>query len=445
MLKSVTLSWLLQNPMRSPDLAPAEKTTKAAARIAIAGGSVEERRGALRRARALATSLLVLMLAIFIATSIGVKQWPWLAYVRAFAEAGMIGACADWFAVVALFRHPLGIPIPHTAIVANSKERIGVAIGRFMANNFLSPRVLAERIRNVDISGWAARWILRGDNAHNVAQRATTSLNQALGALPREDLNAFLSSAVRGGIESVPASPFASRLLSLLWAHGEMQAVAEKLLAYASSALAKNREAIRSKVSRRTSRLIPKWIDGIVADKIIDGVTRILDEMREPNHPWRIEMTSTVEQLIGDLATKPDLIAKGEELKAKLLATPAVTGQIDALWVRIENRLEAPQTQAQLTRVIERLLTNIGQRIQDDERLRTGINRWLRVAVLRTVAPRRTEIAEFIRNVVENWDTDTLTERIELTVGRDLQFIRINGTLVGGLVGLVIFAISELF
>jgi uncharacterized membrane-anchored protein YjiN (DUF445 family) len=431
--------------MRSPDLAPPEDTAKADARAAIAGASVEERRRALRRARTLATSLLVLMLAIFIATSIGVKQWPWLAYIRAFAEAGMIGACADWFAVVALFRHPLGLPIPHTAIVANSKERIGIAIGRFMANNFLSPSVLAERIRDVDISGWAARWILRGDNAKNVAQRATSSLSQALAALPREDLNAFLSRAVRGGIESVPAAPFASKLLSLLWAHGEMQALAEKLLVYASTALARNREAIRSKVSRRTSRLIPKWIDSMVADKIIDGVARILDEMREPSHPWRIEMTSTVEQLIGDLATKPELIEKGEELKTKLLATPAVTGQIDALWVRIENRLEAPETQAQLTRMIERLLTNIGKRIQDDERLRSGINRWLRVAVLRTVAPRRAEIAEFIRNVVENWDVETLTERIELTVGRDLQYIRINGTIVGGLVGLIIYAVTQLF
>jgi uncharacterized membrane-anchored protein YjiN (DUF445 family) len=435
--------------MRSPDLAPPETRPKAApfsaARALIAGGSVDVRRRTLRRARTLATSLLVLMLAIFIATSVGVKHWPWLAYIRAFAEAGMIGACADWFAVVALFRHPLGIPIPHTAIVANSKERIGVAIGRFMANNFLSPRVLAERLRDVDISGWVGRWILRGDNAKNVAQRVTSSMNQALAALPREDLNAFLSGAVRGGIENVPAAPFASRLLSLLWAHGEMQALAEKLLVYASSALAKNREAIRSKVSRRTSRLIPKWIDGMVADKIIDGVTRILDEMREPSHPWRIEMTSTVEQLIGDLAVKPEMIEKGEELKARMLAAPAVTGQIDALWVSIEDRLESPEAQAQLTRVLERLLTGIGNRIQNDDSLRTGINRWLRVAVLRTVAPRRTEIAEFIRNVVENWDTETLTERVELTVGRDLQFIRINGTIVGGLVGLIIFAVTQLF
>jgi uncharacterized membrane-anchored protein YjiN (DUF445 family) len=435
---------LRQNPMRSPDLAPPEAKSRPS-RLAIAGGSVDERRRALRRARTLATSLLLLMLAIFIATSIGMTHWPWLAYIRAFAEAGMIGACADWFAVVALFRHPLGIPIPHTAIVASSKERIGVAIGRFVASNFLSPRVLAERIREVDIGGWAGRWLLRGDNAKNVAQRVTSSLNQALSALPREDLNAFLSGAVRGGIERVPASAFASRLLSLLWAHGEMQALAEKLLDWASTTLAKNRETLRNKVSRRTSRLIPKWIDGIVADKIIDGVLRILDEMREPSHPWRIEMTTTIEQLIGDLATRPDMIEKGEELKAKLLATPAVTGQIDALWVSIENRLESDETQAQLTRVIERLLTGLGTRIRDDDNFRNGINRWLRVAVLRTMAPRRKEIAEFIRKVVENWDTETLTERIELTVGRDLQYIRINGTLVGGLVGLIIFAVTQLF
>ena len=132
-----------------------------------------ERRAGLRRMRFFATALLVLMLVLFILTSIGERELPWLAYLRAFAEAGMIGACADWFAVVALFRHPLGLPIPHTAIVPHSKERIGIAIGRFIANNFLSPRVLAERIRDVDFSGWVARWILRGGNARNVAQRAT--------------------------------------------------------------------------------------------------------------------------------------------------------------------------------------------------------------------------------------------------------------------------------
>jgi uncharacterized membrane-anchored protein YjiN (DUF445 family) len=395
--------------------------------------------------RFFATALLVLMLAIFILTSAGERQWPWLAYLRAFAEAGMIGACADWFAVVALFRHPLGLPIPHTAIVPHSKERIGIAIGRFMANNFLSPRVLADRIRDIDFSGWVARWILRGGNARNVAQRATFSLQRGLRALPRDEFNAFMSDAVRRGIEGVPAAPLTSRLLSLVWAHGEMQTVIEHILDQASAALVKNREAIKSKVSKQTSRLIPKWIDGILADKIIAGLTRILDEMRAPGHPWRIELAATVTRLIDELATDPAMAAKGEEIKAKLLSNPQIAGQIDALWVGIEDRLDEPATQARLTEMLEQLLLATGERLLNDERIHGGVNRWLRVAVLRAVAPRRAEIASFIRKVVENWDTETLVERIELQVGRDLQYIRINGTLVGGLVGLLIFAIARQF
>jgi uncharacterized membrane-anchored protein YjiN (DUF445 family) len=399
----------------------------------------------LRRMRFFATALLVLMFAIFVATSYGEHIWPWLAYPRAFAEAGMIGACADWFAVVALFRHPLGIPIPHTAIVPNSKERIGVAIGRFTANNFLSPKVLADRMREVDISGWIARWLEKPENARNAAQRIAGVVQQVLRSMPRDDVNAFLTRAARYGIEAVPVAPLASRVLSLLWAHGEMQILVEHAIAYASEALARNRESIKQKVSQRSSRLIPKWIDAIVADKIVAGITQVLNEMREPNHPWRVELAATVARLIDELATDPAMAAKGEEIKANLLSNPQVTERIDALWAGIEARLDDPTTQAQLTDLIERLLVTIGERLLNDQRVGNGVNRWLRVAVLRTVAPRRAEISGFIRKVVENWDTETLVERIELQVGRDLQYIRINGTLVGGLVGLLIFAIARQF
>src|SRR5580692_6025045 len=173
--------------MRSPDLAPPEKKARLS-RAAIAGGSVEERRRALRRARTFATSLLVLMLAIFIATSVGMKDWPWLAYVRAFAEAGMIGACADWFAVVALFRHPLGIPIPHTAIVPQNKARIAGAMGRFITNNFLTPRVLSERLAEVDAAHWVADWLASPDNARRVARNGALAIPELVRALPRDQI-----------------------------------------------------------------------------------------------------------------------------------------------------------------------------------------------------------------------------------------------------------------
>ena len=397
----------------------------------------------LKRMRFFATALLVLMFLIFVATSFAEAQWPWLAFPRAFAEAGMIGACADWFAVVALFRHPFGIPIPHTAIVPRSKERIGIAIGRFTANNFLSPRVLAERIREVDIAGWISRWLAKPGNAHSVAQRAASVLQQVLRSLPREDVNAFLTGAARYGIEAMPAAPLASRLLALVWAHGEMQMLIEHGISHASAALKRNRQTIKQKVSERSSRLIPKWVDGIMADRIVAGLTRALEEMREPSHPWRIELSTAVEKLIADLATNPEMLARGEELKARILENPVVVKQIDAMWGDIEDKLDAITSSNRLFEMLEQALLSASERLATDERIGEGINRWLRVALLRTVAPRRAEIAAFIRKVVENWDAETLVKRIELQVGRDLQYIRINGTLVGGLVGLIIFSVAH--
>jgi uncharacterized membrane-anchored protein YjiN (DUF445 family) len=395
--------------------------------------------------RLFATALLALMTAIFIATYITTVQWPWLAYLRAFAEAGMIGACADWFAVVALFRHPLGIPIPHTAIVPHNKERIGGAIGRFISNNFLSPKVLTAKMREIDPAGWAARWLLNPDNASRIARRAAASLPQILRAMPRDELNAFLARAARSGIEAVPAAPLASKILSILWAQGETQSLVERAIDIAARALTDNRDRIKVTVTQKSSRFIPKWVDAIVADKIVSGLTQLLDEMRDPNHPWRAELGASVDRLIDDLATKPEMYARGEELKTEVLRNPVVVQQVNRLWTEIEVQLDtnAAIYIGQLAGGLEHVLMTLGHRMADDPNIHAAVNRWLRIAALRMIAPRRAEIGTFITQVVERWDTDTLVNRIELQVGRDLQYIRINGTLVGGLVGLVIFTITR--
>ncbi len=411
----------------------------------VAGPTPESRLRDLRRMRVLATSLLVLMFVLFVATSMAQPQWPWLAYVRAFAEAGMIGACADWFAVVALFRHPLGVPIPHTAIVPNSKERIGGAIGRFTANNFLSPKVLTAKIKEIDTAGWIARWLTRPGNAAGIARRAAAAVPQILRSLPREDRNAFLTRAVRHGVEAIPAAPFTSKVLSLLWAQGATQELVELAIVRATSALADNREMIKQKVSQKSSRFIPKWVDGIVADKVMSGLAQILTEMRDPAHPWRIDLSTAVDGLIDDLAVKPEMYARGEELKAEILRNPVVLQQIGTLWTEIEAKLDSPSTTTQLSDALEHTLIALGHRLAGDQQMQTRINTWLGIAILRTIAPRRAEIATFIRQVVEKWDTETLVNRIELQVGRDLQYIRINGTLVGGLVGLIIFTVTQWF
>jgi uncharacterized membrane-anchored protein YjiN (DUF445 family) len=395
--------------------------------------------------RFLATALLALMSAIFAATYFARAEWRWLAYLRAFSEAGMIGACADWFAVVALFRHPFGVPIPHTAIVPRNKQRIGGAIGRFIANDFLSPKVLTAKIREIDAVGWVARWLSNPANAGHLARRAAQSLPEILQALPREELNAFLARAARHGIEAVPAAPLASRILSLLWAQGETQALVERAIVMAAAALADRRDLIKATVAQKSSRFIPKWVDAIVANKIVSGLAQLLEEMRDPAHPWRTELAAAVEKLIEDLAVEPEMYARGEELKAGILRNPVVLQQVNKLWTEIEARLDTTSAERidQISAGLEQALITLGQRMADDARIHAAFNTWIRIAALRLVAPRRAEIGAFITQVVERWDTDTLVNRIELQVGRDLQYIRINGTLVGGLVGLIIFAVTQ--
>jgi uncharacterized membrane-anchored protein YjiN (DUF445 family) len=400
----------------------------------------------LRRMRFFATALLALMSTIFVATYMVTVEWRWLAYLRAFAEAGMIGACADWFAVVALFRHPLGLPIPHTAIVPHNKERIGGAIGRFISNNFLSPKVLTVKIREIDAVGWTARWLSKPANAGQMARRMAATLPQILRALPRDEVGAFVGRVVRLGIETVPAAPLASKVLSLLWAQGQTQALVERAIVLAAAALADNRDVIKLKVTQKSSRFIPKWVDAIVADKIVSGLTQLLDEMRDPAHPWRTELGAWVEKLIDDLAIDPEMYARGEEIKAEILENPVVTQQVNRLWAEIEAGLDA-NSASHINRIsdgLEHALIALGHRMADDQQIHAAVNRWIRVAALRLLAPRRAEIGAFITGVVEKWDTETLVNRIELQVGRDLQYIRINGTLVGGLVGLIIFTLTQL-
>ena len=357
----------------------------------------------------------------------------------------MIGACADWFAVVALFRHPLGLPIPHTAIVPRNKERIGGAIGRFISNNFLSPKVLSAKIREVDPAGWMARWLSNPANANRVARRVATALPQILRALPRDEINAFLARAARSGIEAIPAAPLASKVLSVLWAQGETQALVERAITIAARMLTDNRDRIKVTVTQKSSRFIPKWVDAIVADKIVSGLTQLLEEMRDPAHPWRTELGAAVDKLIDDLASEPEMYARGEAFKAEILYNPVVLQQVNKLWAEIGARLDAHSDSYinQISDGLEQAVTTLGQRMASDEQIHAAINKFMRIAALRIIAPRRAEIGAFITQVVERWDTETLVNRIELQVGRDLQYIRINGTVVGGLVGLIIFTITR--
>jgi uncharacterized membrane-anchored protein YjiN (DUF445 family) len=347
--------------------------------------------------------------------------------------------------VVALFRRPFGLPIPHTGIVPRNKDRIGAALGRFMSNNFLSPSVLAKRLEKIEAAEWAAAWLNAPGNARRIADQASRFLPRALDALPRDQLVDWLANATLRGIEALPAAPLASKILSLLWAQGETQALLNRGIELAEASVISHKDFIRAKVTQNSSRFIPKWVDGMLADKVMNGLQSTLAEMRNPHQPWRVELRQAIETLIFDLANNPAMREQGEAMKADLIANRLFVAQINELCQDVEALVSANASAhaASIAQGLEFALLAVGKWLNDDERMRARLNRWIRRAALRALAPRRADIGAYIANVVANWDATTLVERMELQVGRDLQYIRINGTLVGGLVGLIIFAVSN--
>lgn len=407
--------------------------------------TTEERRADLSRMRTIATSLLGLMTLVFIATRFAPPGWVWAPYVGAFAEAAMVGACADWFAVVALFRHPLGLPIPHTAIVPENKRRIGASMGRFITNNFLSPRVAAERLKAVDIVGLTARQLADPRNAEAIAALVGRLAPHALAALPQDAVENWIGAIARRGAEALPAAPLAGRALSILWAEGAGQALLDQGLILIEGALTRNHAAIVEQVRRQSWRWIPKWVDDIIAAKLLQGISGTLEDMRRPEHPWRAELEARIETLIDALAHDPEMRARGEALKREFLDNPAFADQARALWRELEAALqrELPQRVETLTGWALDALTSLSRSLEKDPARRERINDGLRRLLLQIVLPRRAEVGDYIAQVVDRWDTATLVQRLELQVGRDLQYIRINGTVVGGLVGLAIYAITR--
>jgi uncharacterized membrane-anchored protein YjiN (DUF445 family) len=406
-----------------------------------------ERRAELRRMRTIATLLLVLMAAIYLALRRAPADWFWAPYLSAFAEAGMVGACADWFAVVALFRHPLGLPIPHTAVVPENKRRIGAAMGRFITNNFLSPRVAIARLSSVDFVGLAARWLEDERNARAAAAAMARAIPYALDLLPKAAIDEWVALAARRGIEAVPAAPFASRGLSILWAQGAGQTLLDQGLDFVETTLERHKATIVRHVAQKSWRWIPKWVDDMIAAKVINGLSETLREMRDPDHPWREQANALIESLIDDLAHDPEMRAQGEALKKEILANPVFAEQAQRLREDLETALmdDLPRHAEAIVRWLAESASALGRWLEGDAARRARINRRLRLLALRTVLPRRAEIGAYIAAVVDNWDTGTLVNRLELQVGKDLQYIRINGTLVGGLVGLLIFTLSRAF
>jgi uncharacterized membrane-anchored protein YjiN (DUF445 family) len=402
----------------------------------------------LRRMKALATGLLLLAAVVFVIARALEDERPWIGYVRAAAEAAMVGALADWFAVTALFRYPLGIPIPHTAIIPRRKDDIGRSLGEFVQGNFLTPEVVGERLGAAHISRRLGAWLVQPANAERAAEAAGDALSGVVEVLDDRDVQVAVGTAVERRIAATEVAPLLGKALDVAIEGGYHQRMLDGVMRGLAGFLDDNRASLRDRLDQESPWWVPEAIDDRVFNKIFTGVQHFLaDVSSDPRHEVRRSIDVRVQALAGKLRSDPALIAKCESIKLELLAHPDVQGWLQSLWGEVKGSLldAAGDPDSDLRRRIVAGFATAGARLGVDRELQAKVDGWIERLVLHVVEHYKGEVAGLISSTVERWDANETGRRIELQVGRDLQFIRINGTVVGGLAGLAIHTLSELF
>jgi uncharacterized membrane-anchored protein YjiN (DUF445 family) len=400
----------------------------------------------LRRMKIVATGTLLLMVVVFVAASFAGQHWRAAKYVKAFAEAAMIGGCADWFAVTALFRRPFGLPIPHTGIISRNQDRIGNALAAFIADNFLTEAVLEVHLHQMEVAHWGATWVMEPGRAKTIAQAGVAGFRQLIVALPRGAVRQIASSMSIAALQALPASVTASRLLELLWSGGRADRMVAIVLKALSRFIGDRQEIILAQVQAHSFKWMPSWIDRIVARKIASGLFQLLEEAQDPDHPMRLTVDESVRVLIGRLADDPELIAWVEAAKTRLLNEAVAGAELDQVWFDIEQWLDDqldPRSDT-LSPILEKAILLWAEWLENAPDVQAIFNTTARTLMKSAVSPRRHDIGRFFGEIVSSWDTVRLVSKLELQIGPDLQYIRINGALVGGMVGLAIYTSTQL-
>lgn len=396
-----------------------------------------------------ATGLLVVMAITFFTARAYEPAYPWLGWVKAFAEAGMVGGLADWFAVTALFRHPLGLPIPHTAIIPKNKDRIGEALASFLQQNFLIASVVARRMRKLDLAGAAGRFLQAPEGKETrIRQGASRLIADIFEGLDDERLGSLFKTAVAGRLRNMEVAPLLGHALASSINEDRHVPMLEAAIRWTARALDANEGLIRDMVKKRTNWVLKlAGVDSKIGDSIIEGLRKLTVEMHtDPAHPVRIRIEQALADLANDLQTKPETQAKVEEWKNQLLDNKSVGLWIDTLWQKGREAIvkSARNPDAAMAGKLGEVLKSMGQSLEKDEGIRRAINQFARRAVSGMAASYGGSIVKLVSETIRGWDAQTVTDRLESAVGRDLQYIRINGTLVGGSVGLLLHALDAL-
>jgi uncharacterized membrane-anchored protein YjiN (DUF445 family) len=394
-----------------------------------------------------ATLLLAGATVLFVITRAFESRYPWLGYIRATMEAGMVGGLADWFAVTALFRHPLGIPIPHTAIVPSKKDRVGRTLGAFVQRNFLTREVIEFRLRSLQIGKRLAEWLADPVNARTISRNAAVALSSAAQMLRDDDVQEVIDRSLAKRVRSMHLAPLLGKVLSVMTEDDRHQEVLDEVITLASRTVNDNSDLIRQRIEQETPWWIPSAVDEKIFKRVLGAIQRLLSELSaDKDHPLRGRFDDALHRFIDRLNTSPEFAERVDAWKEEFLDNEAARRFSLSMWEEAKDALAryAAHPGPATPNAIEGALVTFGQKAMEDPELMAKIDNFAVDVAVFLVARYQDEVADLISSTVAAWDPELTSRRVELAIGRDLQFIRINGTLVGGLVGLVLYLITVL-
>ncbi|WP_307453426.1 MULTISPECIES: DUF445 domain-containing protein [Chryseobacterium] len=410
----------------------------------------EAKRKQLKKYKAFATGLFLLMAALFIITTILQKNNAshWIGYVRAFSEAAMVGALADWFAVTALFRHPLGLPIPHTNLIENSKQQLGDNLGGFVVNNFLSPGNIRPYIQKLRISGFVGEWLGKEKNQAVLIKNISDIVLDILNKLEDDTVSRFISNKVSEMTDDIKLNKIVGNGIGYIIEKNDHQRLITNLSSQIKNYILENDEMIKDRVKKGSYTFIPAFVDNKIADKITSGLSDFFGEIEEdPQHEIRNLITRKIQDFSADLKEDPKWDEEFKNIKKDLLKPEKLNEYSRDIWASIKKTVteELQHDDSALKNYISKNLDEFAVNLKTNTALQDKIDDWVRVTAYKYILKNTHQFGNLISSTVGNWQGKELSEKLELEVGKDLQFIRVNGTIVGGLVGLIIYTIAHFF
>ena len=404
----------------------------------------------LRNHKMLATGLFVLMTCIFLTMTYLQKYQNfghWVGYVKAFSEAAMVGALADWFAVTALFHHPLGLKIPHTNLIEQSKERIGDNLGNFVVTNFLSPQNIRPYIQNLKVSHFIGEWLQKEKNSNILVKNLSEIVLDILHKLEDDAVVNFISKKAKDMTGDIKINQILGNGMEYLLEKNDHQKLITSLSAQIKNYILEHHEMVRERVKKESFSLIPSFVDDKIAEKITSGLSKYFEEVeQDQNHALRKEITQKLFDFSSEIKINPQYEQELNAIKDDFLQPEKIHQYSHDIWVSLKKTLteELTQEDSSLKNYLHKNIAEFSENLRTDEKLQHKIDHWVRVTAYKYILRNTNKFGDLIADTVGNWQGKELSEKLELEVGKDLQFIRINGTLVGGLVGLLIYSIAQL-